>query len=107
MAKLPYHQNGLRYGYGGDGERVCLGARMGRANVIPEDYAGEKLSLRRVPFQNGGYDPGGAYWGTPADLWCAWGETESEQLEIYVRASDRELAKLEIRKNLRTATFKS
>lgn len=106
--KPPYHENGLSYGYGAGGERVCTGARMGRRNIIPADYAGQKLNLRRVPFVDGAYDPGGAYWGTPANLWCAWGETETEKLEVYVRAADRQRAKLEVYKLFSTpARFKS
>lgn len=93
----PYKQNGLRYAFI-EGERRCIGACMGRPNIVPPDYNGERLSLRRVPFVDGGYDQGGAYWGTPADLWCAWGETETEQMEIFVRANDRDAAKLAVRK---------
>ncbi len=96
--QLPWKQNGLKYGYNAAGERFCAGAQMGRPNIIPADYNSEKLSLRRVPFVDGAYDQGGAYWGAPANLWCAWGETETEQLEVFVRATDRDAAKLMVYK---------
>jgi hypothetical protein len=107
--KPPYKENGLRYGYGANGERVCLGAYMGRPNIIPADYAGEKLNLRKVPFVDGGYDAGGAYWGTPVNLWCAWGETATEQTQVFVRAVDRDAAKLEVYKlfSVQSPAFKS
>ena len=94
--KAPYYHNGTTGFTNEHGERVCTGSQMGRRNAIPADYTGEKLNLRRVPFVDGAYDPGGAYWGGPATLWCAWGQTDTEQVEVYVRAPDREAAKLAI-----------
>jgi hypothetical protein len=72
------------------------GAHMGRRNIIPADYSGEKLHLRRVPLDRGGYDPGGAYWGNGSPLWCAWGQTATEQMQCFVRAKDRREAKSKI-----------
>lgn len=95
IMKKPYEQNGLRYGYGAAGERVCTGAMMGRSNVVPTDYNGERLNLRKVPMQ-GDYDPGGAYWGMGRDslpLYCAWGETATEQMEVFVRAKESQRGK--------------
>lgn len=107
--RLPYHRNGLRFGYGANGERICMGAMMGRENAIPQDYNGERLSLRRVPLGDSGgcYDPGGAYWGSGSPLWCAWGETATEQLEMYARASNRNEAKAKFKTILEGARFKS
>lgn len=95
--KPPYTTNGLIYGYGPNNETVCRGSAMGRANCIPADYNGEKLHLRRVPLNSGGYDPGGAYWGTGTPLYCAYGETETEQLQVFIRAALRNeaIAKLQ------------
>ena len=68
---------------------------MGRRNIIPRDYDGEKLHLRQVPIHQG-YDPGGAYWGNGTPLYCAWGESATEKMEIYVRAANRNAAKVAI-----------
>lgn len=69
------------------------GAQMGRCNQVPCDYAGEKLRLQRLPFVDGDYDRWGAYWGAPANIWCAWGESATEQVRIFMRADSRERAK--------------
>lgn len=79
-----------------DGTWQCTGSQMGRRDAMPDDYAGQKLRLQRVPFVDGCYDRWGAYWGGPANLWCAWGESESEQVELFVRADTREQAKAEL-----------
>jgi hypothetical protein len=69
---------------------------MGRRDAMPEDYAGQKLRLQRVPFVDGCYDRWGAYWGSPANIWCAWGESESEQVQLFIRADNREQAKAKL-----------
>ena len=69
------------------------GAPMGRRNDTLNNVTG-KLHLQYVPFVDGCYDQGGAYWGSPANLYVAWGHDEDEHLvEYYVRASSREKAK--------------
>lgn len=78
---------------------------MGRRNCIPDDYAGEKLRLQRLPFVDDCYDRWGAYWGSPANIWCAWGESETEQVFVFVRADDRESAKQKVRDSMPLATF--
>jgi hypothetical protein len=100
--KLPYKKNGLRYGHGPDCKRVCLGAYMGRPDMLPDDQlAPIKLHLRRVPFVDSCYDQGGAYWGCPANLWCAW----SGAVEVYVRADSRQAAKEMVGGSLPNARF--
>ena len=48
------------------------GAPMGRKSDDPALLTG-RVYLRRVSLYGGGcYDKGGAYWGQPSDLWCAW-----------------------------------
>lgn len=68
-----------------------FGAPMGRANLIPSNPSTVKaLSIVFVPFTDGDYDAGGAYWGGGKDslpLFCAWGESDTEQAAIYVRAA--------------------
>lgn len=64
------------------------GASMGRRNNDPAD-APDELQIREVPIDNGGYDPGGAYWGTGAPLWHV---TDGEEYDTYLRASLRDKA---------------
>lgn len=64
------------------------GAPMGRRSY---PGLGGKVHLQRVPFVDGDYDPGGAYWGAGSlPLWCAWNDEEGA---IYLRAPSREAAK--------------
>lgn len=88
-----------------DGTWQCTGSQMGRRNCIPDNYAGEKLRMQRLPFIDGCYDHWGAYWGSPANIWCAWGESETEQIYIFVRADSRGAAKAKVRESLPTARF--
>ena len=85
--------NGATYGTGPDGQRFCTGSQMGRRSFIPADYAGTKLRLTRLPVVDGAYDRWGAYWGAPANVWCAWGDTDSEGLTCFVRGNTRDDAK--------------
>jgi hypothetical protein len=57
------------------------GADMGRRSDLETSTTG-CLTIRRVPLDNGGYDPGGAYWGTPNDLFHV---TDGER-DFYDRA---------------------
>jgi hypothetical protein len=77
------------------------GASMGRR----EDFTtldGRKLYLRRVCLDSGGYDKGGAYWGSGEPLFCAWDDgwydgQEVEPIERYLRAPDRNAAKSQLK----------
>jgi len=65
------------------------GAPMGRPSDPLESFQG-KLHLRAVPFVDGDYDKGGAYWGengTP--LFCVW----NGEGVAYFRAPNRSAAK--------------
>lgn len=68
------------------------GAPMGRPSDDAEDLTGH-VYLERVPFVDGDYDEGGAYWGggrgTPP-LYCAW---DDEGHAVYFRAKDLPSAK--------------
>ena len=66
------------------------GAPMGRSGNLRADLVGCKVHLRRVPLVDGCYDQGGAYWGGPNDLYCAWTD---DGKEVYLRADSREEAK--------------
>lgn len=58
------------------------GASMGRSSDLPLDSEGP-LTVRHVSLDSGGYDAGGAYWGTPNDLYVV---TDEDGLTHYARA---------------------
>ena len=64
------------------------GAPMGRRELPVSG----KVRLARVRLDAGGYDPGGAYWGSGQPLYCAW----NDEGEVYLRAPSREAAKARI-----------
>lgn len=81
---------------------VSRGAPMGRPTIFPRDKREPfKLHLRRVPLVDYAYDQGGAYWGGPTDLWCAW----ADGIQIFTRASTRDEAKADVREYLPNARF--
>lgn len=63
------------------------GAPMGRGAEAP--LVG-KVRMRRVRLDSGGYDPGGAYFGTGAPLYYVSGD---ESGYVYVRGASRKWAK--------------
>lgn len=65
------------------------GADMGR-RTIKEDES-KPLYLQKVRLDSGGYDAGGAYWGSPDDLYCAFNEDMT--FRVFTRAYDRIEAK--------------
>lgn len=65
------------------------GAQMGRYSNLDGSFAGH-VTLRRVPIDDGGYDPGGAYWGTGEPLFVL---TNEDGDTAYFRASDFETAR--------------
>lgn len=95
--------NGMSYGYDKDGNRVCTGARLGRADHYhPGNNQPEKPNprfyLRRVPINSGGYDSGGAYWGVGEPLYEYESEDYGEDLVSgFIRASDRGDAKAKLK----------
>lgn len=101
--KLP---SGVTYGIDNNGNRVCTGTQMGRRNILPADpKAPIKLRLQRLPFVDQCYDRWGAYWGSPANVWCAWGEDSEIQVFVFVRADSRTLAKQGVVSHIPGATF--
>ncbi len=94
-ANVPDYQTPDR-GWCGDPKR---GAAMGRASDLPLDFEGP-VTLRAVPIDSGGYDPGGTYWGTPEDLWCV---ADDEGRVAYFRAPDPVAA----RAKMPRATFRA
>jgi hypothetical protein len=99
----PWEENGMSYGSGPNGERVCRGANMGRRCHIP-DEPDQKLFMERIRFVDGTYDQGGAYWGISPEgksLWCAY----NDMATVWVRAKNRTEAKIEVRKFIKGARF--
>jgi hypothetical protein len=85
---------------------ISTGSQMGRRNQLPDDTSEPvKLRLTRLPFVDGCYDRWGAYWGSPANVWCAWVDASEFQVRVFVRANDRETAKAGVRAVLPNAKF--
>ena len=79
------------------------GADMGRRSHYPYDFKKPiKLRLERIRLDSGGYDNGGAYWGTGIPLYMASAE---EDIRFFLRADNREVAKLKIRADYPNVTF--
>ena len=80
------------------------GSPMGRSSYNDLPHKAIKVHLNYVPFIDGAYDRGGAYWGCPANLYCAefqiYNEQEDKEYEgcCFVRASSRTEAKETVRK---------
>ena len=81
------------------------GAPMGRREKVTEHGAVIRMHLARVRLNQGGYDSGGAYWGTGAPLYRAWGDGPEEVQEVYLRALTHEDAKRKVREQFPRATF--
>ena len=83
------------------------GADMGRRDwgLIEHHERPMTMYLQRVRFVDGDYDLGGAYWGGPPSLplFCAW--AEDDQARVFVRAKDRNAAKLEAKEHFLSAKF--
>lgn len=69
------------------------------------------MSLRRLKFVDGDYDQGGAYWGSPANVYraisvnaCEFGDS-LQTAEVFVRARSRSEAKLRVKTMIPFATF--
>ena len=63
------------------------GASMGRASYGDIKTA-ERVKLFKVILDRGGYDNGGAYWGTGKPLFCA----EADSFRDFIRAGNRKEA---------------
>lgn len=95
------------------------GAPMGRRGCNGDPDQAWKFCLRRIRLDDGGYDPGGAYWGIGESLYWAGAEpaepmfpgetvksvSDLEPPELFFRASDRERAKAHVRDLYPNATF--
>lgn len=63
------------------------GAPMGRREYGDPSHAEGFIRVFRVRLDSGGYDEGGAYWGTGTPLWCA--EEPRGEYRAFIRAASR------------------
>lgn len=104
--RKPWQRDGSTGFFREDGTRACTGSQMGRRSILPDDRTeAPKLKMERLRLYDNAYDEGGAYWGGPGNLWCAYGDGEEIQIEIYVRADNRDEAKRKVRESLPLASF--
>jgi len=76
------------------------GAPMGRRGDNPANLEGVKRLHARNQGGGDGYDKGGAYWGTPSNVWGVWGRLDGKVCCTYVRASSRAQAIDKVRNGL-------
>lgn len=88
-------------GWMGDRKR---GAGMGRPSVEPEPSSWTRVyvTLQRVKLDSGGYDQGGAYWGSGQPLYWA---SLDDSAGWYFRAPSRDAAKVIVRETIPNAKF--
>ena len=65
------------------------GAPMGRRGDNPANLEGVRRLHARHQGGGDGYDKGGAYWGTPSNVWGVWGWIDGRACCTYVRARSR------------------
>lgn len=65
------------------------GSPMGRRGDNPANLQGLRRLHARPQGGGDGYDKGGAYWGTPSNVWGVWGWIEGRPCVTYVRAHSR------------------
>ena len=77
----PFHKVNCKYG-----------APMGRrgANTVVYSDNG-KLCARHCGGYDA-YDKGGAYWGSPLNIWAVWNHGKGDDTVTYVRADNRSTA---------------
>ena len=63
--------SGQSYGYDGDGNRFCRGAKMGRHHALLDFEEPRNIRLFKMALDSGGYDDGGAYWGIGEPIYIA------------------------------------
>lgn len=68
------------------------GAPLGRQGSNPANLEGVRRLHARHQGGGNGYDKGGAYWGTPSNVWGVWGHVGGETFCVYVRAASRTAA---------------
>lgn len=64
-------------------------APMGRHGDNPANLQDAKRLHARRQGGGEGYDRGGAYWGTPSNVWGVWAWIDGQACCTYVRANSR------------------
>lgn len=86
-----------------------FGAPMGRRNTLPTDHTLPcSLQLDKLEWVDGDYDEGGAYWGnnSTTNIYWAHGDADDDtEVNVFVRASNRRLAKMKVLSELPNATI--
>ena len=109
MAYRPKLSSGTKGFTNEHGEFVCTGSYMGRADVLPEE--GEdwpRLHLLRMDMSScGAYDYAGAYWGSGDHKigWMYMAVDKDNQVNIFVRATTRVKAMLQVEQKYPKANF--
>lgn len=109
MKKLKL-SDGASYFWNDKNERVCNGSQMGRKNILPDNPTLPiKLRLVRLKWVDGDYDEGGAYWGNSNGTHIYWATgcrvDDAFSSEVFVRATNRENAKREVKQLIPGAVF--
>ena len=65
------------------------GAPMGRSGDNPSNLIGVKRLHARRQGGSDGYDKGGAYWGSPCNVWGVWAWIDDAAVCVYIRANSR------------------
>ena len=79
------------------------GTPMGRVPRHAEPETMQRFSVQRGRLNAGGYDGGGAYWGHGSPLYHI--ASENGEVDYFIRASNRESAKSQVRYNYPHAKF--
>jgi hypothetical protein len=74
------------------------GSQMGRIGDNPANLQGVKRLHARRQGGGDGYDKGGAYWGTPSNIWGVWAWLDGQAVVTYVRAWSRNEALDKVRR---------
>lgn len=84
------------------------GAPMGRRNEINDAEFAVEFEIERMPWMDGDYDPGGAYWGSGNGkeyMFRAEGESADAVESVFIRATSLVDAKAQILAIYPNATF--
>lgn len=68
----------------------AYGAPMGRHGDNPANLQDLKHLHCKHQGGCGGYDRGGAYWGSPCNVYAVWGRVNGEVICCYIRANSRQ-----------------
>lgn len=82
------------------------GANMGRPDYRGDPDRSYKFFMQRIRMHDYAYDAGGAYWGGPSNLYCAWVKDEEDgDVRVFVRAGSRNEAKTKVRGDYPNSAF--